>query len=284
MMTVQPRNFICPETGEHCERGDCTRSHCTQPCSLMTPAQAQLPAPPRTARLPAPPRTIKVRPINADTFVSFIDPEDGYVHAVFKAVKRKTGFDMYDRFRDAPEFAGIKQAVKDRLDKIDIGESADDLIEILEGQGFEMRQSMNETRYVEAFARRVIEPHFTIALNNGHEWAWDIYYKDSPKYWARKAEKQATAAPPVIHLPPPVTPTPAPEPASPRPVYRPAPVRRQGSLSLGWVIAAVVVIIVLISAVVNGQRKVGAHCTDGWASYSVGRGTCSHHGGVAHWG
>lgn len=27
----------------------------------------------------------------------------------------------------------------------------------------------------------------------------------------------------------------------------------------------------------------GAICMDGWRSYSVGRGTCSHHGGVAQW-
>ena len=27
----------------------------------------------------------------------------------------------------------------------------------------------------------------------------------------------------------------------------------------------------------------GAICRDGWRSYSTGRGTCSHHGGVAEW-
>jgi hypothetical protein len=27
----------------------------------------------------------------------------------------------------------------------------------------------------------------------------------------------------------------------------------------------------------------GAICADGWRSYSTGRGTCSHHGGVAEW-
>lgn len=29
--------------------------------------------------------------------------------------------------------------------------------------------------------------------------------------------------------------------------------------------------------------RVGAICMDGWRSYSTGRGTCSHHGGVAYW-
>lgn len=29
--------------------------------------------------------------------------------------------------------------------------------------------------------------------------------------------------------------------------------------------------------------RVGAICYDGWRSYSTGRGTCSHHGGVKEW-
>ncbi len=29
--------------------------------------------------------------------------------------------------------------------------------------------------------------------------------------------------------------------------------------------------------------RTGAICRDGWRSYSTGRGTCSHHGGVSYW-
>ncbi len=32
----------------------------------------------------------------------------------------------------------------------------------------------------------------------------------------------------------------------------------------------------------NGVR-IGAHCRDGWTSFSVGSGTCSYHGGVDYW-
>lgn len=32
-----------------------------------------------------------------------------------------------------------------------------------------------------------------------------------------------------------------------------------------------------------GTERIGAICSDGWQSYSTGRGTCSHHGGVDHW-
>lgn len=32
-----------------------------------------------------------------------------------------------------------------------------------------------------------------------------------------------------------------------------------------------------------GSERNGAICNDGWRSYSTGRGTCSHHGGVDHW-
>ena len=31
------------------------------------------------------------------------------------------------------------------------------------------------------------------------------------------------------------------------------------------------------------KYRVGAICRDGWHSYSTGRGTCSHHGGVDYW-
>lgn len=31
------------------------------------------------------------------------------------------------------------------------------------------------------------------------------------------------------------------------------------------------------------RSRGGAICRDGWRSYSTGRGTCSHHGGVAYW-
>lgn len=31
------------------------------------------------------------------------------------------------------------------------------------------------------------------------------------------------------------------------------------------------------------EEQGGAICMDGWRSYSTGRGTCSHHGGVAQW-
>ena len=32
-----------------------------------------------------------------------------------------------------------------------------------------------------------------------------------------------------------------------------------------------------------GSQRIGAICDDGWRSYSTGRGTCSHHGGVDRW-
>lgn len=31
------------------------------------------------------------------------------------------------------------------------------------------------------------------------------------------------------------------------------------------------------------EERIGAICMDGWRSYSTGRGTCSHHGGVNEW-
>ena len=31
------------------------------------------------------------------------------------------------------------------------------------------------------------------------------------------------------------------------------------------------------------KEKIGAICEDGWQSYSIGSGTCSHHGGVETW-
>jgi hypothetical protein len=34
---------------------------------------------------------------------------------------------------------------------------------------------------------------------------------------------------------------------------------------------------------IYGSERNGAICRDGWVSYSTGRGTCSHHGGVDHW-
>ena len=33
----------------------------------------------------------------------------------------------------------------------------------------------------------------------------------------------------------------------------------------------------------NRSYRTGAICMDGWRSYSTGRGTCSHHGGVDYW-
>jgi hypothetical protein len=33
----------------------------------------------------------------------------------------------------------------------------------------------------------------------------------------------------------------------------------------------------------NSGYRTGAICRDGWRSYSTGRGTCSHHGGVSYW-
>jgi hypothetical protein len=34
---------------------------------------------------------------------------------------------------------------------------------------------------------------------------------------------------------------------------------------------------------VEEDESPGAICADGWRSYSTGRGTCSHHGGVSQW-
>ena len=31
------------------------------------------------------------------------------------------------------------------------------------------------------------------------------------------------------------------------------------------------------------KERIGAICNDGWRSYSVGQGACSHHGGVDYW-
>jgi hypothetical protein len=46
------------------------------------------------------------------------------------------------------------------------------------------------------------------------------------------------------------------------------------------------VLAVAIAALLCGlpARVSAAVCADGWVSHSVGRGTCSHHGGVASWG
>src|SRR5260370_5464908 len=45
--------------------------------------------------------------------------------------------------------------------------------------------------------------------------------------------------------------------------------------------AVAALLIFLVSG--SGSVDAGARCSDGWRSYSSGRGTCSHHGGVAHW-
>lgn len=34
---------------------------------------------------------------------------------------------------------------------------------------------------------------------------------------------------------------------------------------------------------IYGTQRIGAICSDGWHSFSTGRGACSHHGGVDHW-
>ena len=31
------------------------------------------------------------------------------------------------------------------------------------------------------------------------------------------------------------------------------------------------------------DARIGAICNDGWRSFSTGKGTCSHHGGVDYW-
>ncbi len=34
---------------------------------------------------------------------------------------------------------------------------------------------------------------------------------------------------------------------------------------------------------IYGEERIGAICRDGWESFSIGSGTCSHHGGVDYW-
>lgn len=42
-------------------------------------------------------------------------------------------------------------------------------------------------------------------------------------------------------------------------------------------------VIVFTLFTLTSKHRVGAKCWDGTESYSTGRGTCSHHGGVKYW-
>lgn len=43
-----------------------------------------------------------------------------------------------------------------------------------------------------------------------------------------------------------------------------------------------IVVLLGIYTLANRQR-IGAECRDNWTSFSIGSGTCSHHGGVSFW-
>lgn len=41
--------------------------------------------------------------------------------------------------------------------------------------------------------------------------------------------------------------------------------------------------LLICSYTYTSRERIGATCEDGWQSYSIGSGTCSHHGGVETW-
>lgn len=53
-----------------------------------------------------------------------------------------------------------------------------------------------------------------------------------------------------------------------------------GCSGRGILIIATIAFVVFTCA---SRQRVGAKCWDGSRSYSTGRGTCSHHGGVLYW-
>jgi hypothetical protein len=63
-------------------------------------------------------------------------------------------------------------------------------------------------------------------------------------------------------------------------------IERLGSLSDGLTKLAIfltIISLVICFYTMASKKRIGATCEDGWQSYSIGSGTCSHHGGIETW-